>query len=116
MFLSTEGFFMSVEYYDSPFHVTHDKKVATNKALKADVCIFISRFIKDKGWTQERAAEVLGTSQPRISDIKQLKIDNFTLDALFEYLDALNFNTTFSCVSVKKASISITKDSDSEAA
>lgn len=44
---------MTLKYYDSPFHVTHDADTANKIAMKVDLSIMISNLIKDKGWTQK---------------------------------------------------------------
>jgi predicted XRE-type DNA-binding protein len=38
--------------------------------------------IRDRGWTQAKAAEVLGVSQSRVSDLMRGKWDKFSLDTL----------------------------------
>nr|WP_275938592.1 XRE family transcriptional regulator [Pectobacterium brasiliense] len=47
--------------------------------------------MKEKGWTQKEAAEKLGISQSRVSELKNAKIELFTIDAMFDMLDALGF-------------------------
>ena len=37
---------MTLKFYDSPFHVTHDEEVATKMALKMDLSILITSAIK----------------------------------------------------------------------
>lgn len=42
----------------------------------------LGRRIERSGWTQAQAAEVLGVTQPRVSDLLRGKINRFGLDAL----------------------------------
>jgi predicted XRE-type DNA-binding protein len=44
--------------------------------------IALKETIKGKGWTQAEAAERLGVTQPRVSDLMRGKIELFGLDTL----------------------------------
>ncbi len=101
---------MPVKFYDSPFHVTHAKDVANKMAMKMDLSIMLSKLIKDKGWTQAEAADVLGIKQSRVSDLKNAKIEKFTIDSMMDMLEALGFQINFTMPSLEQASIVIEKD------
>jgi len=49
----------------------------------------ISREIELRDWTQSQAAEFLGVSQPRISDLTRGLTENFTIDSLVQWLGLL---------------------------
>lgn len=100
---------MTLKFYDSPFHVTHDNEVASKMAMKMDLSIMLSNLIKEQGWTQVEAAEKLNIKQSRVSDLKNAKIEKFTIDAMFDMLDALGFKTQMSMPSLHEASIAISK-------
>lgn len=100
---------MALKFYDTPFHVTHDAETASKMAMKMDLSIMISNLIKEHGWTQVEAAERLGIKQSRISDLKNAKIEKFTIDAMFDMLDALGFKAQMSMPSLHEASIAISK-------
>lgn len=87
---------MALKFYDSPFHVTHDDEKASKMALKMDLSIMLGKLIKQREWTQVQAAEALGVTQSRVSDLVNGKIDRFTLDALFDMLDTLGFRARVS--------------------
>jgi len=80
---------MSLKFYESPFHVTHEENIATKMAIKMDFCITVSMIIEEKFENQTKAAEALGVHQSRISDIKNGKIENFTIDAILDILDSI---------------------------
>ena len=42
----------------------------------------VERRIRSQNWTQKQAAEVMGVTQPRISDLMRHKIDLFSIDSL----------------------------------
>lgn len=100
---------MPLKFYDSPFHVTHDEKVASKMAMKMDLSIMISNLIESKKWTQKDAAKIFGISQSRVSDLVNSKIDKFTVDTMFDMLDRLGFRAICSMPSLSEASITIAK-------
>ncbi len=100
---------MALKFYESPFHATETPKIASKSVLKADMTIMIRDIIEQQGWTQKEAAEKLGVTQPRISDVVNGKIDKFTLDILFSMLDELGFRAEFTFGNMEEASIKIQK-------
>ncbi|MEI7210175.1 helix-turn-helix transcriptional regulator [Pectobacterium carotovorum] len=100
---------MALKFYESPLHVTYDAEVASKMAMKMDLSIMITNLIKEKGWTQKEAAEKLGINQSRVSELKNAKIELFTIDAMFDMLDALGFRAKMSMPSLYQASITITE-------
>jgi len=59
---------------------------AANLKLRSDLMIAIETIIQDNKLKQTEAAKLFGVSQPRISDIKRGKIDEFTIDSLINML------------------------------
>jgi len=59
---------------------------AENLKVRADLMIELSKLIEAQGLTQSAAAELLGVTQPRISDLMRGKIDRFSVDGLIEML------------------------------
>lgn len=98
---------MALEFYDSPFHAVEAPEEASKSVLKADLTIMLRDVIENQSWTQKEAAEHLGVSQPRVSDLCKGKIDKFTLDALFSMLDNLGFRAKFNYGSLEEATIEI---------
>ena len=100
---------MALQFYDSPFHVTHSEEVANKMVIKVDLSIMLSKLIADKNWTQAEAADFLGVKQSRISDLMNAKIEKFTIDAMFDMLDKLGFKITWSMPSQQRATMQIKK-------
>jgi predicted XRE-type DNA-binding protein len=48
--------------------------------------IELTRLIEVQGLTQVAAAELLGVTQPRVSDLMRGKIDRFSVDSIIEIL------------------------------
>lgn len=59
---------------------------AANLKLRAMLMVELEKHIREKGLTQKRAAERLGVTQPRISDLMRGKIDLFSVDTLITML------------------------------
>lgn len=57
---------------------------AENLRIRSQLMISIKRYIKDQGWTQKEAAEHLGETQPRISELVNGKIGRFSIDKLID--------------------------------
>lgn len=59
---------------------------ARNLLLRSKLMLGAKRFIETRGLTQAEAAELMGTSQPRISDLMRGQINQFTIDSLVNML------------------------------
>jgi predicted XRE-type DNA-binding protein len=57
--------------------------------LKAELVRQISKAIKDKGFNQYQAAEVLGIDQPKVSALVRGRFSGYSLERLFKYLNVL---------------------------
>jgi predicted XRE-type DNA-binding protein len=57
---------------------------------KAELVRQISNVIEQRGLTQVEAAEVLGTTQPKVSDLLRGRLSGFSMERLIRYLNALN--------------------------
>lgn len=82
---------MALQFFDSPFHVTHEDQIASKMALKMDLSIFITEYIKKNGLKQSEAAERLNIAQSRVSELATGKIEKFTIDAMMDMLDKFGF-------------------------
>ncbi len=59
---------------------------AENLKIRADLMIELTKLIETQELTQTAAAELLGVTQPRVSDLMRGKIDRFSVDTLIEML------------------------------
>lgn len=59
---------------------------AENLLIRARLMDAIEDLIASRELTQQRAAELLGTTQPRVSDLVRGKINEFTIDSLVRML------------------------------
>ncbi len=60
------------------------------RLAKAELARQIENIIKRKRLTQERAAKMLGISQPKVSALLQGKLAGFSIDRLLKFLIALD--------------------------
>lgn len=56
---------------------------------KAELVHRICDIIEERSLTQVRAAELLGIDQPKVSALMRGKLDGFSTDRLFRFLNAL---------------------------
>ncbi|SHT82665.1 helix-turn-helix domain-containing protein [Mycobacteroides abscessus subsp. abscessus] len=60
---------------------------AENLRVRSELMMAIEKKITDRGWTQTQAAEALGLTQPRASDLLRGKISKFSIEALVDIGD-----------------------------
>ena len=68
--------------------VAHPERVQA----RAQVMFLISDIIKKRGLTQKQASAILGIPQSKVSCLVNGKLSNFSMDHLFELLNALDSN------------------------
>ncbi len=77
---------MGEEILDSSENVFTDLGFSPDEAailqMRADLMCDLRKFIKSSGLTQAKAAEILGVSQSRVSDLKRGKWERFSLEML----------------------------------
>ena len=54
--------------------------------LKSKLWSVVTKIITDRGLTQRQAAELLGISQPRVSNMMKGKLEKFSMDFFIEAL------------------------------
>ena len=59
---------------------------ARNLKIRSMLMLTAKRFIEDRDLTQAEAAQLMGVSQPRISDLVRGRIGQFTIDSLINML------------------------------
>ena len=62
---------------------------ADHLLAKADLAIEISSIIEDQGLTQAEAAELMGVDQPKVSALVRGRLDGFSMERLYRFLNAL---------------------------
>lgn len=76
--------------------------------LKTRLMLIVTKLIKESGYTQCEAAEKLGVTQPRISNLMNGKISKFSIDMLIEMLGRMGYLMDVSFdLSSKESPISI---------
>lgn len=63
---------------------------AEERLAKADLALRIGALIRSRRLTQAQAALLFGTSQPKVSDLLRGKLEGFSTDRLFRFLNALD--------------------------
>lgn len=70
--------------------------------LKARLALQIYRLIRERGWTQAHAAEVLGIQQPHVSVLMRNRPGAFSVERLMDFLAALGQDVDISVRPAKK--------------
>jgi len=71
-----------------------DVEEAANLKLRSQLMIEVDKALIEKNLTQQAAAEALGISQPRVSDLLRGKAEKFTIDSLVNILTKLGHTVT----------------------
>ena len=80
---------MEIESFDNVWDAIEDDPVEVARlTMLSSMMITLRRHIKSQSWTQKEAAQRLGVTQPRISDLMRGKINLFSIDALVGLLTA----------------------------
>jgi predicted XRE-type DNA-binding protein len=80
--MKTKGF---VSVWDA---IEDSPQVAASMKARSALMIELSKFVEAQGLTQAQAADVLGVTQPRVSDLMRGKINLFSLDMLLNMASA----------------------------
>ena len=62
--------------------------------IRAELMVNLQKVIMARGLKQAEAAELLGVTQPRISDLMRGRIDLFSIDTLIDMLARLGVRAT----------------------
>lgn len=80
--------------FDNPLELrAQGKEEASDFSMRVDLMLDIRDMIQERGLTQSQAAELIGITQSRVSEIVNGKFRKFTVDALMEYVRALGADT-----------------------
>jgi predicted XRE-type DNA-binding protein len=67
----------------------HEEDDREQRAIRVALAREIAQVISARGFTQREAAEVLGTTQPKVSALMSGNVEGFSLDRLVRYLNLL---------------------------
>jgi predicted XRE-type DNA-binding protein len=56
---------------------------------KADLALEIIEIIEDRDLTQAEAAEIMGVDQPKVSALVRGRLDGFSMERLYRFLNSL---------------------------
>ncbi|RON58741.1 hypothetical protein [Pseudomonas frederiksbergensis] len=65
---------MAIQYFDSPFHVTHNENVASKMATEMERSILIMDGIKSSSVEEIEVANRLDVTDSRVSELTTSKI------------------------------------------
>ena len=95
---------MSKKKFKSVWDAIEDTpEQAENMKLRSDLMMALQKRIAQLKLTQEQAAELLGVTQPRVSDLMRGKINLFALDILVNMTTAAGLHVEMRITKVKRA-------------
>ena len=95
---------MSKKRFKSVWDAIEDTpEQAENMKLRSDLMMALQKRISQLKLTQEQAAELLGVTQPRVSDLMRGKINLFALDVLVNMTTAAGLHVEMRITKMKKA-------------
>lgn len=71
--------------------VCDTREQASELQTRSDLMIALRDIINEKGWEQKEAAQIMGLTQPRVSDLMNGKIEKFSIDKLMGCLYRIGF-------------------------
>ena len=78
--------------YDNIFDaITDNPEEASELQTRADLMSVIRDIVQENSWKQAEAAENMGLTQPRVSNLLNGKIDKFSIDLLMTCLFRLGY-------------------------
>lgn len=66
---------------------------AASMKLRAELAIEIIERVHERKLTQAKTAELIGVTQPRVSDLMRGRLSLFSLDALVDMADRIGLRT-----------------------
>lgn len=94
---------MSKKRFASVWDAIEDSAAeAASMKLRAELANEIIERMHERKLTQAKAAELIGITQPRVSDLMRGRLDLFSLDALVDMADRIGLRTRM-VVSPKRA-------------
>jgi len=85
---------MSRKRFSSVWDAIEDSATeAASMKLRAELAIEIIERMHGRKLTQAKAAELIGVTQPRISDLMRGRLNLFSLDALVDMADRIGLRT-----------------------
>lgn len=85
---------MTKKRFASVWDAIEDSAIeAASMKLRAELANEVIEQLRSQKLTQSKAAERLGVTQPRISDLMRGRLDLFSLDALVDMADKIGLQT-----------------------
>ena len=89
------------EKYDNVWEALYDDPArAESLRIKSELMVRVEKYIQENELIQKEAAEILGVSQPRVSDLVRGKIDRVTIDMLINMLSRVGIKVN---IKIEKA-------------
>jgi predicted XRE-type DNA-binding protein len=94
---------LSQKRFANAFEALFEPEEAANLVARAELRREIMAVIRRNRWSQSRAAEECGITQPRMNALFKNHIEKFSLDALFNIATALGRRVTIKVSAPRRA-------------
>lgn len=78
---------------------------AAHLSVRSELLLRLQKVIAERGLTQTEAAQLLGVTQPRVSDLMRGRIDLFSTDSLIDMLAKFGIRAKLALRSVRRAGV-----------
>jgi predicted XRE-type DNA-binding protein len=84
----------AIEYEESSGNVFADIGLpnAEERKTKVWLSVLINRILEERKLTQAHAARLLGITQPKVSALRNFKLEGFSVARLMEFATALDYD------------------------
>jgi predicted XRE-type DNA-binding protein len=84
----------AIEYEESSGNVFADLGLPNPEERKTKVwlSVLINRILEERKLTQAQAARLLGITQPKVSALRNFKLEGFSVARLMEFATALDYD------------------------
>ncbi len=79
-----------------------DTEEAENLRVRSELMMELSKLVKTRRLSQDKAAKLFGVTQPRVSDLMRGKIHRFSVDSLIEMLGRAGMRVEISTKRVRR--------------
>lgn len=83
------------QQFESVWDALEDDPIkAENLKLRSEIMVAINQHLDSEELTQKQIAEIIKSTQPRVSELRKGKIESFRLDILVDIAHRLGLNVS----------------------
>jgi len=85
-----------IEFFEGSGNIFADLGLSNPEEglLKSEIAMKLETAIEELGWTQTKAAKILGISQPQVSNIFRGRLRHFSVERLLNLMAKLDYDVS----------------------